>query len=96
MLPAICYWADPVWHLFVVRSERRDKLQAHLKNRGVNALVHYPVPPHLQEAYPQLELSETFPITEAIHRQVLSLPMGPHLKEPDVQRTIEEVKSFAD
>lgn len=95
-LPAICDGADPVWHLFVVRSGQRDKLQAHLKNRGVNALVHYPVPPHLQKAYPKLELSaETFPITEAIHRQVLSLPMGPHLKEPDVGRTIEAVKSFA-
>jgi dTDP-4-amino-4,6-dideoxygalactose transaminase len=96
MLPAICDGADPVWHLFVVRSEQRDKLQAHLKSRGVNALVHYTVPPHLQKAYPKLELSgESFPITEAIHRQVLSLPMGPHLKEPDVQRTIEGVKSFA-
>jgi dTDP-4-amino-4,6-dideoxygalactose transaminase len=95
-LPAICDGAAPAWHLFVVRSRQRDKLQTHLKSRGVNALVHYPVPPHLQKAYAGVELSaEAFPISDAIHRQVLSLPMGPHLKDPDVQRTIDGVTSFA-
>lgn len=95
MLPTVCNGADPVWHLFVIRSKQRHKLQAYLKSRGVNTLVHYPVPPHLQRAYPTLEGSEgDFPITEAIHREVLSLPIGPHLNEPDVQRTIGEVKAF--
>jgi len=94
-LPAVCEGADPVWHLFVVRSKNRDRLQAYLKSRGVNTLVHYPVPPHLQKAYPELEISGgIFPVTEAIHREVLSLPMGPHLSDSDVQRTIDEVKSF--
>jgi len=94
-LPMVCDGADPVWHLFVVRSKQRDSLQAYLKSHGVNTLVHYPVPPHLQKAYPELEISRgTFPVTEAIHREVLSLPMGPHLSDSDVQRTIDEVKSF--
>ena len=94
-LPMVCDGADPVWHLFVIRSKQRDSLQAYLKSRGVNTLVHYPVPPHLQQAYPELEISRgTFPVTEAIHREVLSLPMGPHLSDSDVQRTIDEVKSF--
>ena len=94
-LPAVCDGADPVWHLFVIRSKQRDSLQAYLKSRGVNTLVHYPVPPHLQRAYPELEISRgTFRVTEAIHREVLSLPMGPHLSDSDVQRTIGEVKSF--
>jgi dTDP-4-amino-4,6-dideoxygalactose transaminase len=94
-LPTVCDGADPVWHLFVIRSKQRDRLQAYLKSRGVNALVHYPVPPHLQKAYPELEICRgTFPVTEAIHREVLSLPMGPHLSDCDVQRTIDEIKSF--
>jgi len=94
-LPAVCEGADPVWHLFVVRSKNRDRLQAYLKSRGVNTLVHYPVPPHLQKAYPELEISGgIFRVTEAIHREVLSLPMGPHLSDSDVQRTIDELKSF--
>jgi dTDP-4-amino-4,6-dideoxygalactose transaminase len=94
MLPGVCEGADPVWHLFVVRSKRRDELQRHLKSLGVNTLVHYPVPPHLQEAYRGLVEGAAFPITEAIHREVLSLPIGPHLKEADATRVVEGVKTF--
>src|SRR5262245_43585899 len=75
MLPGVCDGAEPVWHLFVVRSKRRDELQSYLKSAGINTLVHYPVPPHLQEAYIGSDSkSGSFPITEAIHREVLSLP----------------------
>lgn len=95
MLPGVCDGADPVWHLFVVRSNRRDELQAYLKGHGVNTLVHYPVPPHLQEAYPELTLrTEPLPITEAIHREVLSLPMGPHLSNSDAEQVVDGVRSF--
>lgn len=94
MLPGVCGGADPVWHLFVVRSNRRDELQADLKKLGVNTLVHYPVPPHLQEAYPELTFrTEPLPITEAIHREVLSLPMGPHLSDSAVERVVKAVRS---
>jgi dTDP-4-amino-4,6-dideoxygalactose transaminase len=95
MLPGVCEGADPVWHLFVVRSNRRDELQSHLKGRGINTLVHYPVPPHLQKAYPGLALTaESLPITEAIHREVLSLPMGPHLTNSASAQVVDAVRSF--
>ncbi len=94
-LPAVCAGANPVWHLFVVRSRHRDEIQSYLKSRGVNTLVHYPVPPHLQKAYPELAFpAAAFPITEAIHREVLSLPMGPHLSDTGVLRVIEGVRAF--
>lgn len=95
LLPAIADGANPVWHLFVVRSKRRDALQRHLKAFGVNSLVHYPVPPHLQEAYRELNCpAGTFPIAEAIHREALSLPMGPHLSEMDVTNVVDAVRVF--
>ena len=79
-LPHVPSWAEPVWHLFVVRSPDRDALQRELKERGVSTLIHYPVPPHLQEAYAELGFTEdAFPIAEAVHRKVLSLPLGPQL-----------------
>jgi len=94
-LPGVADGADPAWHLFVIRSRQRDALQAHLKQAGVNALVHYPVPPHLQDAYREMgHEAGSFPITEAIHNEVLSLPMGPHLSEADAAHVIEAVSSF--
>ncbi len=94
MLPVVCEGADPVWHLFVVRSKRRDELQATLKSMGVNTLVHYPVPPHLQKAYPDLALpAGSLPVTEAIHREVLSLPIGPHLNEAHQARVVWALKA---
>ena len=94
MLPGVCEGADPVWHLFVVRSNRRDELQRYLKSRGVKTLVHYPVPPHLQLAYKGASVPGAYPIAEAIHREALSLPMGPHLSEEEAVRVIEAVRSL--
>ena len=93
MLPAVANGADPAWHLFVVRSKRREELQTHLNSRGINTLVHYPVAPHLQEAYRDSALPPA-PLTEAIHNEVLSLPIGPHLSEQDAARVVEAVQSF--
>jgi len=93
VIPAVCEGADPVWHLFVVRSRRRDELQQYLKSQGVNTLVHYPVPPHLQKAYRDLRYSEgSFPISEGIHSQALSLPIGPHLSQSATERVIQAVR----
>jgi dTDP-4-amino-4,6-dideoxygalactose transaminase len=79
-LPFVPEWAEPVWHLFVVRHPRRDELQQRLQQAGIGTMIHYPVPPHLQPAYAELGYGAgAFPLTEAIHREVLSLPMGPHL-----------------
>jgi dTDP-4-amino-4,6-dideoxygalactose transaminase len=80
-LPYVPAWAEPVWHLFVVRSAARDALRSALTGRGIATMVHYPVPPHRQPAYRELGLGEgALPIAEAIHREVLSLPMFPQLK----------------
>ncbi|MGB3489915.1 MAG: DegT/DnrJ/EryC1/StrS family aminotransferase [Xanthobacteraceae bacterium] len=82
-----------VWHLFVVRTDRRDALQSHLTKMGVQTLVHYPIPPHLQKAY--LELSPpSLPITEAIHREVLSLPISPVLSAAEIGEVVEAVNAF--
>ncbi len=94
-LPMVPEWAAPVWHLFVVRTKNRDALQEHLRRAGVDSHIHYPVPPHLQEAYRRLEiLPGSLPISEAIHREVLSLPIGPHLSDAQVSRVIEAVRAF--
>jgi len=85
VLPDVPAWAESCWHLFVVRSAERDALQARLRARGVETLIHYPIPPHLQAAYADLGLAEgAFPISEQIHREVLSLPIGPHLTEEQI------------
>jgi len=75
-LPHVPEWAEPVWHLFVVRHPRRDQLQKTLTEAGIETMIHYPIPPHLQAAYSDLCYQQgTFPISEAIHATVLSLPM---------------------
>jgi dTDP-4-amino-4,6-dideoxygalactose transaminase len=95
LLPEVAAGAEPVWHLFVVRSRARDKFQSYLKSAGIGTLVHYPIAPHLQKAYVEMGLPEgTYPITEAIHREVLSLPIGPQLSDEAAQRVIETARSF--
>ncbi|MBM4231351.1 MAG: DegT/DnrJ/EryC1/StrS family aminotransferase [Gammaproteobacteria bacterium] len=89
-LPLVPAWAEPVWHLFVVRYSSRDRFQAQLSERGIDTVVHYPLPPHLQSAYADLGFqSGAFPISERIHQSVISLPMGPHLSLKDIDRVIE-------
>ncbi len=81
------------WHLFVVRSEFRDQLQQHLAQQGVQTLVHYPIPPHRQQAYPQLA-HLSLPLTERLHQQVLSLPMDPTLSEDQVSYVITACNEY--
>lgn len=96
VLPYVPDWAEPVWHLFVVRSLERDRLQRYLEDRGISTLIHYPIPPHLQRAYAYMRLPEgSFPLSEAIHREVLSLPIGPHLSMEQAGWVVEAVQSFA-
>jgi dTDP-4-amino-4,6-dideoxygalactose transaminase len=82
-----------VYHLFVVRCKERDSLQEYLKNNGVQTLIHYPIPPHKQKAYKELNSLE-LPITENIHKEVLSLPISPVLSSEEVNRVIELVNKF--
>lgn len=90
VLPHVPEWADPVWHLFVLRCKNRDVLQRQLNEAGIGTMIHYPIPPHLQPAYSELGFSEgTFPISENIHVEVLSLPMGPSMPKAHAEFVIK-------
>jgi len=82
-----------VWHLFVIRSEFRDEIRDFLIKTGIETLIHYPIPPHKQEAYKEWN-NLSFPITESIHNQVLSLPISPVLKNCEVEKVIEVINTF--
>lgn len=95
VLPSVPENIMPVWHQFVVQHPRRDDLQEHLTRSGIGSLIHYPIPPHLSEAYVEMGLKPgTFPISECLARTVLSLPMGPHIPTEHVQSVIEAVRAF--
>jgi dTDP-4-amino-4,6-dideoxygalactose transaminase len=89
ILPIVPEWADPVWHLFVVRHQQRDFFQADLQKSGINTLIHYPIPPHLQKAYASKGFAKgRFPISEKIASCCLSFPMGPHMDKFSVSKMI--------
>jgi len=93
MLPIVPLWAEPVWHLFVVRHPCRDIFQKRLEEREIGTLIHYPVPPHRSDAYADMGFSEgAFPLTEAISHTILSLPMGPNMSDEQVQVVVEIVE----
>ncbi len=83
-----------VWHLFVVRTTDRDALALHLKTNGIGSAIHYPVAPHRQVCYRETLGRLSLPLTEAIHEEVLSLPMSPVLNDGDVIRVIDAVNSY--
>lgn len=95
-LPFVPEWAEPAWHLFVVQHIRRDNLQKHLTRAGIGTLIHYPVPPHLSGAYAAHGLKRgDFPITETLASNVLSLPIGPHLKPDGAAAVADAIKQFS-
>ena len=80
VLPFVPDWADPVWHLFVVRTKNRQQLQNQLNQAEIGTVIHYPIPPHLQAAYSEMDFNMgDFPLAEVMHNEVISLPIGPHL-----------------
>jgi dTDP-4-amino-4,6-dideoxygalactose transaminase len=92
LLPEVPAWADPVWHLFVVRTDDRVRLQRELKAMQIDTLIHYPSPPHLQAAYNDLGYrAGDFPIAESLAETVLSLPMGPHLCHDQAEYVVEAI-----
>jgi len=83
ILPTLIEEKGHVWHLFVIRTPNREELQNYLSKNGIQTLIHYPIPVHKQEAYNEFK-NLIFPITEEIHRNILSLPIGAHIKKEDI------------
>lgn len=84
---------ENVWHLFIIRTTEREKLQNYLNENGVQTLIHYPIPTHKQKAYQEWN-NLSFPITEKIHDEVLSLPISPVMSEEDVKKVITVLNQF--
>lgn len=90
-LPVVPEWCEPVWHQFVVQTPRRDELRAWLDGRDIETMIHYPVPPHRALGY-----DYDLPEADRLAREVLSLPVAPHLSDEDIDTVIEAVKEWAD
>ena len=96
VLPTVPEWADPIWHQYVVQYAERDILQKDLKEAGIGTQIHYPIPPHLQNAYQNLGYAAgRFPIAESMANRLLSLPIGPQLDDASVTAVIEALKATA-
>lgn len=93
VLPSVIDEAAHVWHLFVIRTDDRNALSAHLRHEGVDTMVHYPVPPHKQKAFTDWN-TQKYPITEDIHRTVLSIPLYPTLTEENISKVISACNSY--
>jgi dTDP-4-amino-4,6-dideoxygalactose transaminase len=93
ILPNTKHEASHVWHLFVTRTIHRDAFQKHLTDNGVGSLIHYPIPPHKQPAY-QAWSDQSYPLSEALHATVLSLPLHHMLKEDEISRIISAVNTY--
>ena len=85
--------AEHVWHLFVIRTKNRKELQHYFQENGIQTLIHYPIPPHKQRAYKYWN-NLSFPITENIHDEVLSLPVSPVMQDDEVAKIIEVINKF--
>ncbi len=95
VLPHVPEWADPVWHLYVVQHPHRNALQQALNDAGVGTLIHYPIPPHRQQAFAERGYKRgEFPMAEAMAEEVLSLPMEPHLSFKAQGQVIATVLNF--
>lgn len=93
ILPQVKEWDRNVFYVFPIRCERRDELQRYLREHGVETLIHYPIPPHKQEAYKEWN-TQSYPITEQIHREILSLPISQVMGDEEISTVIEVANSF--
>ena len=93
--PIVEDWDAHVFHIFTNRTKKRDELQKYLTDNGVQTIIHYPIPPHKQECYKEWNIL-SFPITEQIHNEELSLPMSPVLQKEDVERVVEVINKYTD
>ncbi|MDD2733189.1 MAG: DegT/DnrJ/EryC1/StrS family aminotransferase [Desulfuromonadaceae bacterium] len=91
-LPSVPLWCEPVWHLFVIQTHRREKVIKNLDRENIGCLIHYPTPPHLQEAYRYLRIDQgRLPVCERLADEVLSIPMSPQLIESEVERVVNAI-----
>lgn len=91
--PTVPQYAEPVWHLYVIRGKRRDALKLHLEQKGISTVIHYPIPPHKQACYQGFR-GHNLPIAELLAAEVLSLPMSPKLQIAEVEHVVSEIISF--
>jgi dTDP-4-amino-4,6-dideoxygalactose transaminase len=93
ILPSVADFNEHVWHLFVVRIAQRDAFQQYLTDNGVQTVIHYPIPPHRQQAYSEWQ-NRSYPFTEQIHLEVISLPISPVMSEEEVEQVISCVNQW--
>lgn len=93
VLPHVSDWNSHVFHIFPIRSKKRDALQQHLSQNGIETVIHYPIPPHKQICYKEWN-NLSLPVTEKIHQEILSLPISPILTEKEVAYISEAVNKF--
>ena len=86
MLPIVSEWADPVWHIFAIRTVKRDALREYLSKHRIGTLIHYPIPPHKSLAYADEFRGIHYPHAESIADTILSIPIGPHLTISEAER----------
>ena len=97
VLPQVPSWARPVWHQFVIRHQQRDRLREYLAGRGIETAIHYPVPPHLSEAYSGQDFAKyDLRRTEDLAKTILSLPMNPHVRADQAEEISHAILEFAD
>jgi dTDP-4-amino-4,6-dideoxygalactose transaminase len=92
-LPLVLKPEGHVWHLFVVKTASREKLQSYLTEQGIQTLIHYPIPPHKQKAYSDWN-NLSFPLTEQLHQQVLSLPLDPTMTDEQISELIDTINKY--
>ena len=92
-LISINNYLEHIWHLFVIRTDNRNELQKYLFNNGIQTLIHYPIPPHKQNAYKEFA-NLVLPITETIHNQVLSLPISPILTDEEIAYIVDKLNKY--
>ena len=93
VLPEVENWDRHVFHIFPIRSSRREELQKYLSENGIQTIIHYPIPPHKQECYKDWN-SRSFPITEKIHAEELSLPMSPVMEEEEIRTVVDTINRW--
>lgn len=93
ILPKIYDEQSHVWHVFTVRTEKRDEFQEYLKQNDIQTLIHYPTPPHKQEAYKEWN-NLSYPITEEIHKTIISIPISPVMTDDEVKKVVEVINDW--